>query len=765
MPSLKHVSSDHFIAKRESKSFSVKAGPIPFTDRVGVAIMRSVVKNILSGVVLICFSTGLAAPFAHSDRTNFELVSPTGRVVSQDRLSSRLRSLSRKELSASLHELTDCHLHGPNAIIDLCTGLNDTNILPPMSPEDVKIDGVALPADTDLTVSLTTHHVNAHRIVVVRNAHREPIIIWWNGVPLHPLNSKDYPGLFVRYNRNKSNSLQSFDGRLVSLDDDAIPIPTTLDARHGNDSEPKALSAVESCQKGASPRQVEMAIAFDAEYCKMFSVNGEQAIQSIRALVAEAEKAFSDDTCVRLKAISIDGVCNAEKDPYVKIGSDPLEMFRQYWISNMGSVKRDIAYFVSGAEDGTSTAGRAYLRATCNEVYGYGWTEGNSPAILAHEMGHTLGADHAESGLMKPSLSGNDPLKFSSTTLQQIISFVDNGGAGSDCLTAAKGGAAPKTSPSNIPSRSPVPSHSSSQSPTSSASSPPSSSPSSSSSPIPSASTSITPSRSTSPIPSRRPRVPSASPEVVMSQSPSESSKPSRPPVMSDKPERTPKTSPVVPKPSRAVHPSPETSRSPSESLPSFVPSESPEPSLFEASSPAPPEDTSDKPDTCQFSLDRMGRALPCTYWENLGSLGSRLGVIKIYMRQFNGRFQLYLKPEVDSHMGGDVEIVSVNVVFSFMFNGGNSDASVKRSLRGKHPYSLISVQPRFLKMPMGTYCCDAVLYIDIDITISRKMLFGGWKYEGFSDASGVYASQVMCKPDCEDRSGLGVGENCPVCA
>lgn len=727
--------------------------------------------------LIINLTTVNAFPATGKLPGGFLLALPSGRVLSQHHFPSRLRHFSKQELSTSLHELTDCHLHGPQSSIDLCAKPYESHEILPLSASAVRIGGVPLPTDNDYSISLTTHLIESHRVTVARNAHGVPIIVWLDGMTLYPLSSKMFPGVLIKSARSGEHLNDIATNRKVTLDDDAIPIPTVPNAHHANESFPTALSATEACQKGGSPRQVEVAVAFDAEYCNVYSLNGEEAAQSLRALVAEAGKAFSDDTCIRLKAVSFDGVCNTAKDPYSQIGSDPLEMFRQYWISNMGSVKRDIAYFVSGAEDGTSTAGRAYLRATCNDAYGYGWAEGNSPAIFAHEMGHTLGADHAESGLMRPSLTGNDPLKFSAETLQQIFSFVNDGGASSECLTNISGGgqsnpsSPPSASPSNPPSLSLYPSQSETSLP--SVSSTLTTIVSSTPSFTTTAQESVDPSRSLPPVSSSMSPKASKAPNVSKSPRPSFSTLPSESPKLkmslssypTMKPARSPKTSIPPPRKSTPAEPMPNLSDSPEVSLPLAVPSESPEPSMLLEFSPMPSQLTTDELDTCEISLGRMGRPMSCSHWEELGSLGTRIGSVLLRLRQVHGRFRLLVQPQTDSQMGGDMKIASLTAFFSFLTERSGAESFVKRSFNKTETRAQVNVHPRFLKLPDGIHCCGATLYINVSITVQRIIPFGSWNYEGTSEAGGVFAFRVKCKPDCKNRSHSSFGDDCPVCA
>lgn len=708
-----------------------------------------------------------AVPYASSYNVP-SLILPTGRRLhlSHLRLPSHLRHLTSSQLLHSLHEVTDCHLHTQQGSINLCDQRSTERFLPDLDNTPITIDGISFTNNLKLSLTLRTTVTQREKVTIAYDSNRVPVVAWINGVPSYAIDLETLPGVLARFGKGTESAIRE----TIVFSDDAVPIPKTLDATEANGSTstpaPSTAAATDSCRNPSNARQVEIATAFDAEFCKIFSLNGEQAVKTLRALVAEAETAFSTDTCLRLKVSSFDGTCSPNNDPYSDIGTDPLETFRQYWIDQMKSVKRDVAYFISGAEDGTSTAGRAYISATCNDVYGYGWAEGKSPAILAHELGHTFGASHADSGLMTPTLSGSDNLKFSKESLDEIISFIDTGGASTECLAEI-----------------------SDKDSTGSTQPPPTSAISSSPSPSKSGTPQMSSSPSASPMISPTPSVSSSASAMPKSKAPSPSPLTSRDPKKSPKVGRTPDRSHL---PSASHSPtasnsimsaSPEPSAVPTESAIPLQPSES-----ATISSPAMPDVSSEPkftstmtvvptklpqspspthlepkihPGTCAEKYFAQSKQLECTYPERLGSLGTRLGTVSIFARQRNNRFQVF----VESETGEYVKIKSVRAKFSFFTDSHDMSAiREKESSQGKRNMSVF-VRPDALKLPSTfSSCCEAPLYIDIQVKVIRLFSYGIWNYNSAAEARGVYTFFVNCKPSCGPKDTKRKFEQCPDC-
>jgi hypothetical protein len=118
--------------------------------------------------------------------------------------------------------------------------------------------------------------------------------------------------------------------------------------------------------------------------------------------------------------------------------------FKDYWNANFppAQVPRDAAHLWSG-KAAIQNQGFAFIREMCDPVLSYGMS-GASPwqqarvLIAAHEIGHNLGAEHAEAAqncgntLMNAQLSTATPLTFCTLSRTQIANYLATGGG---CLT------------------------------------------------------------------------------------------------------------------------------------------------------------------------------------------------------------------------------------------------------------------------------------------------------------------------------------------
>jgi hypothetical protein len=141
-----------------------------------------------------------------------------------------------------------------------------------------------------------------------------------------------------------------------------------------------------------------------------------------------------------------------------------LTNFVDYWNANFANIPRDAAHLFT-AKSVALSRGLAFVGVICRSPsFSYGmsgfvnWSPGRF-LITAHEIGHNLGADHAEAAqncansLMNASLSQSTPLSFCTFSRDVITAYV---GANGSCLL--DGPPPPPTpTPTPIPPPTPTP--------------------------------------------------------------------------------------------------------------------------------------------------------------------------------------------------------------------------------------------------------------------------------------------------------------------
>lgn len=251
--------------------------------------------------------------------------------------------------------------------------------------------------------------------------------VWGPSISLIPVDSTAFPGVFVNTNgfRTAKRSVEaSFRNFNPSLDMTGVS-PSVAGSPRGN-----------ACKRRSVTRDIEMAVVTDNSLCAQHGDSPFQATTYVLGAISVVNKAFTDKTCLRLVVSYLEIHCRDRRDPYKRIvaqeSSPKLNAFKSIWQRDRRHVKRDIALFLPGHIDRFGTAGGAYINGMCSEQSGYVWAEYLNPAFIAHELGHSLGAEHTLSGLMKGRLAFADPLVFSAVSVNEMSNFVDGS---SRCLT------------------------------------------------------------------------------------------------------------------------------------------------------------------------------------------------------------------------------------------------------------------------------------------------------------------------------------------
>lgn len=358
-----------------------------------------------------------------------------------------MKSAQTNDLSTLLYEVTKHKLLGQGLNVDI---LRNTEVLSPRSrPEHYTY---ILNGRVRSTISPKTHlRVGAGLTIAYANDKSEVIGVWGNEINLRPIDRTQYPGLFIN---TAQRSMFSAD---EMLDDIAYFRDMISTERKTSSTSLGSNSVLQTGDCGGGIKHyVEVAVAYDNTFCTMFYNDQLMASTMIQSLIDGANEIYTHDTCVQLSLVHLEGHCSDPDDPYAlfsdftDLQDNPcapnappgavctpsvliLERFRLYWKFERKNVRRDIAFFFSGFEDGTVTIGRAFIAAQCFEDYGFGWVEGNGLDVFIHEMGHSLGGSHTLDGIMMPKLRP-DFRFFSDVSKREIADYLDNDST-SDCVS------------------------------------------------------------------------------------------------------------------------------------------------------------------------------------------------------------------------------------------------------------------------------------------------------------------------------------------
>ncbi|MEO6589940.1 MAG: FG-GAP-like repeat-containing protein [Pyrinomonadaceae bacterium] len=199
-------------------------------------------------------------------------------------------------------------------------------------------------------------------------------------------------------------------------------------------------------------RVLKLATDADFEYVTQ-SGGAAAANQQILGILNMVEGAYQNELGLTIRVVFQHAWTTGDPFATNNPGTDPncqttigkvLCNFKNYWNMTFpnSQTPRDTAHLWSG-KDTIANRGLAYVRVVCNPTSAYG-VSGPSPwqearlLISAHEIGHNLGANHAEetqscaNTLMNAALSTVTPLSFCTYSRTEVSNYITpNGG----CLT------------------------------------------------------------------------------------------------------------------------------------------------------------------------------------------------------------------------------------------------------------------------------------------------------------------------------------------
>lgn len=216
---------------------------------------------------------------------------------------------------------------------------------------------------------------------------------------------------------------------------------------------------------GATPppgiAEAEMAIDTDYEFY-VASGGLEGSVARIETLMNMLNPIFETQMGLRF-VITYYQIWTTYLDPYDT--NDPNVRWVQFnyvWSHDLAPIHRDIVYALSGASYSGSIGGLSYLNSFCHGAAMSAASQSSSLAstvgIMAHEIGHTLGADHDNT--LPPTIMypyGSTSGQFSQHSIEQMDDFLWGSYGAGVCLSSHVD-PAPTPTPTPTPSPSPTPS-------------------------------------------------------------------------------------------------------------------------------------------------------------------------------------------------------------------------------------------------------------------------------------------------------------------
>lgn len=191
-------------------------------------------------------------------------------------------------------------------------------------------------------------------------------------------------------------------------------------------------------------RVIELATEADFQYLAIFANSPTRANNEILSVLNMIEGTYERELGLTFSVVFQHTWTT--QDPFTGFDRPTLlASFKDYWNANFPAtqIRRDTAHLFSG-KSFTLGGGHAYIGVICsNPTFAYGlsgyvdFVEGRY-LITAHEIGHNLGAQHADApqgcdiSIMNAQLTGSTPLSFCAVSREQINGFTSANGS---CLS------------------------------------------------------------------------------------------------------------------------------------------------------------------------------------------------------------------------------------------------------------------------------------------------------------------------------------------
>lgn len=220
----------------------------------------------------------------------------------------------------------------------------------------------------------------------------------------------------------------------------------------GVDTGPHVTVTKALTKAGSTLRELEVAFDADAEYRS--SVNTSLS-SHVTSLVHAVNVFYERDLTLTLRTTKVNSSNTSGSFPSSLTNPESL-LDRFAALANRTKYlgRTDVSILLSGKELDQGVIGLAYYQTACvrpAEAFAVVQhvNEAVDPVIVAHELGHTLGADHSEDGgIMSVALEDTVPDSFSPTSQKEIRDFVRLNGS---CLAQKQITPAPTVTPTATP--------------------------------------------------------------------------------------------------------------------------------------------------------------------------------------------------------------------------------------------------------------------------------------------------------------------------
>lgn len=289
------------------------------------------------------------------------------------------------------------------------------------------IDGVRVSLSVAPTMRVGQDHVFAYLDDQLLGA-------WGPELDLRPIHPVRFPNIFVNVYNASHHSSAALTSSILS---------PAVKSEHISPSNTISTTLRKATRHHLRPfwdaeRELffDVSLAFDAAFCAIYGGNGTLAAATAHSIGVSAHE-MSLTRLVSLRVGDVVGFCSSNTsspssffpdDPFSPPpGAGPgtrLRAFRSAWLAAK-EPPVDAVYLLSGTVPTSTVVGAAWVASACSR-FAFGYALGTSAIIIAHEMGHTLGAAHLSTGLMQPYLRATKGARedYAAMSRAQIDAFL-----------------------------------------------------------------------------------------------------------------------------------------------------------------------------------------------------------------------------------------------------------------------------------------------------------------------------------------------------